>query len=74
MLRLPTVHVHRRRDQGLSLHRRLLELYCERGSTGLVEWDSERRVPIKTGDAAAVVEMMLEVGRETGVLEDTGER
>ena len=68
VLRLPTIHVHGRLDQGLHLHQRLLDQYCEKGSARLVEWDGDHRVPLKTKDAAAVVEQMLEVGRETGVL------
>ena len=67
ILRLPTVHVHGRRDQGLHLHKRLLEQYCEVGSTRLVEWDGDHRVPVRTKDVAAIVEQILDVGRETGV-------
>ena len=70
VLRLPTIHVHGLRDQGLHLHKRLLE-YCEKGSTRVVEWDGDHRIPFKTTDAAAVVAQMLEVGRETGVLKES---
>ena len=70
ILRLPTIHVHGLRDQGLHLHKRLLE-YCEKGSTRLVEWDGDHRIPFKTTDAAAVVAQMLEIGRETGVLKES---
>ena len=68
ILRLPTVHVHGRQDQGLHLHKQLLEQYCEIGSTRLVEWDGDHRVPVKTKDVAAIVEEIFDVGRETGVL------
>ena len=70
ILRLPTIHVHGLRDQGLHLHKRLLE-YCEKGSTRIVEWDGDHRIPFKTTDAAAVVAQMLEIGRETGVLKES---
>ena len=70
ILRLPTIHVHGLRDQGLHLHKRLLE-YCEKGSTRVVEWDGDHRIPFKTTDAAAVVAQMLKIGRETGVLKES---
>ncbi|KAL1959045.1 hypothetical protein VTO42DRAFT_3286 [Malbranchea cinnamomea] len=68
ILRLPTVHVHGLRDPGLPLHRQLLERYCEKGTTRLVEWDGGHRVPIKTHDVEAVVKQIIEVAVETGVL------
>ena len=68
MLRLPTVHVHGRQDQGLHLHRRLLDQYCEPGSARLVEWDGNHRIPFKPKDVALIVEQMLDVARETGAL------
>lgn len=67
VVRLPTIHVHGLQDPGLRLHRRLLDEYCEKGSTRLVEWDGDHRVPIKTKDVAAVVEQILDVANETGV-------
>ncbi|MCJ1460145.1 hypothetical protein MMC28_010524 [Mycoblastus sanguinarius] len=70
ILRLPTIHVHGIGDPGLELHRQLLEQYCEQGSARLVEWDGNHRVPIKKNDVAAVVEQILDVARETGVLSD----
>jgi predicted esterase len=70
VLRLPTIHVHGMRDQGLDLHRHLLEQYCQVGSTRLLEWDGDHRVPIRSKDVAAIVEQILDVARETGVLMD----
>lgn len=67
VVRLPTIHVHGCRDPGLHLHKRLLEQYCENGSTRLVEWDGDHRLPIKTKDVAAIVEQILDVASETGV-------
>ncbi|KAA6409325.1 MAG: citrinin biosynthesis oxidoreductase [Lasallia pustulata] len=66
VLRLPTIHVHGLRDQGLELHRHLLEKYCD-GSARLVEWDGNHRVPIKTKDVAAIVREIPDVAEEEGV-------
>ncbi|KAI9742329.1 MAG: hypothetical protein M1818_003862 [Claussenomyces sp. TS43310] len=68
-LRLPTIHVHGLQDPGLHLHRQLLEQCCEKGSTRLVEWNGNHRLPIKTQDVSLVVEQILAVAKETGVLE-----
>lgn len=69
LLRRPTVHVHGLLDPGLPLHRGLLDLYCETGTTRLVEWQGAHRLPIKRLDVEPVVEQILAVARETGVLE-----
>ena len=68
ILHLPTIHVHGLRDQGLDLHRQMLERYCEKENTRLLEWDGDHRVPIKSKDVAAVVAQILDIGKETGVL------
>ena len=67
VLRLPTIHVHGLWDQGLELHRRLLDGYCGE-NVRVVEWDGNHRVPIKTKDVAAIVHETLVVAREQGVL------
>ncbi|GME49737.1 hypothetical protein M1830_009015 [Neofusicoccum parvum] len=67
-LYLPTIHVHGLTDPGLELHRQLLEQSCQKGSTRLVQWDGNHRLPIKTGDTMAVVQAVLEMAAETGVL------
>lgn len=67
-LRVPTVHVHGLRDPGLHLHRRLLDQYCDPGSTMLVEWDGEHRVPIKTEVVDRVVRATFDVARRTGAI------
>lgn len=69
MLRLPTIHVHGRKDPGIHLHRQLLDQYCERGSTTLIEWDGDHRVPIKSADVAAVAGQILNLAEETGVFD-----
>jgi hypothetical protein len=65
-LRLPTVHVHGTKDPGIHLHRRLLNQYCEAGSTTVIEWEGEHRVPIKKKDVDEIVEAIFEVARKTG--------
>ena len=70
MLRIPTLHVHGLQDSGLELHRRFLHEFCERGSTRLVQWDGDHRVPLKHRDVAAVAEQIFALAKQTGVLED----
>ena len=67
VLRLPTVHVHGLQDPGLWYHWQLLEQYCEKGTTRLVTWDGDHRVPIKSHDVDLVVQQILEVAEQTGV-------
>jgi Serine hydrolase (FSH1) len=66
-LRLPTVHVHGLQDPGLHLHRRLVHDYCEPGSTTLVEWDGNHRIPLKKVDVEKVVDAILKVSTACGV-------
>ncbi|KAI5287379.1 hypothetical protein KEM52_001614 [Ascosphaera acerosa] len=68
LLRVPTVHVHGSKDEGLPLHRKLLELYCQPGSTELVQWCGDHRLPLRAYDVEAVVEQILSVARRTGAL------
>jgi predicted esterase len=65
-LRLPTIHVHGLQDPGLHLHRRLLDDYCVEGSTTLVEWDGNHRIPLKKADVGKVVEAIMKVAGECG--------
>ncbi|GAB1201370.1 hypothetical protein APSETT444_010762 [Aspergillus pseudonomiae] len=67
-LQILTVHVHGLTDPGLELHRRLLYQYCDSRTATLVEWSGNHRVPIKFRDAASVVEQILCVAQQTGVL------
>ena len=68
VLRLPTIHVHGLQDPGLELHKQLLEGYCEKESTSLIEWDGNHRVPIKAIVVARIVREIFAVARETGVI------
>ncbi|UNI24528.1 hypothetical protein JDV02_010265 [Purpureocillium takamizusanense] len=64
----PTVHVHGVLDPGLARHRRLLAAYCAEGTTRLVEWQGDHRLPIKAPDVQAVADAVMEVARETGAI------
>ena len=63
-LRLPTVHIHGLKDEGLVLHRRCVEDYCAAGTTTVVEWDGPHRIPIKKVDVERVVEAILQIANE----------
>jgi hypothetical protein len=65
-LRVPTVHVHGLRDEGLDLHRRVVKDYCAPLTTTVVEWDGPHRVPIKKTDVEKVVQAMVELVEEYG--------
>ncbi|KAH7320632.1 serine hydrolase FSH [Stachybotrys elegans] len=60
-IRTETLHVHGLRDSGLEWHRRLFSKYCKGGSTRLMEWDGDHRVPIKTAEVAAIVKDILDM-------------
>lgn len=68
LLRLPTIHVHGRQDPGLELHCHFLEESFQRGSARLVEWDGGHRLPVKSKDVDVVVDAILGIARENGVL------
>ena len=67
ILRLPTIHVHGLKDNGLHLHQRLMNRYCDPRTTTLVEWEGEHRVPLKKADVNAVVQAIVKVADEQGV-------
>ncbi|KAJ4372058.1 hypothetical protein N0V83_003831 [Neocucurbitaria cava] len=66
-LRKPTLHVHGLADPGLFLHQKLLDEYCEIGTTALVEWEGAHRIPIKSKDVDRVVEAIYDIAESTGV-------
>lgn len=66
-LRLPTVHIHGLKDEGLSLHRRCVEDYCAAGTTTVIEWDGPHRIAIKKNDVDRMVEAWTSVADEYGV-------
>ena len=62
-VRFPTVHVHGLNDPGLPLHRKLMDPYCETGTTQLIEWGGDHRVPFKTGDVEPIVEAIFKAAK-----------
>lgn len=66
-LRVPTLHVHGLRDEGLELHRKAVEDYCAPGTTSVVEWDGPHRVPIKRTDVEKVVTAFVDLVDEYGL-------
>jgi predicted esterase len=67
ILRKSTLHVHGTADPGLHLHQRLLNEYCEDGTTTLVEWGGAHRIPIKAMDVTRVVDAIYDLAEGTGV-------
>ncbi|KAF2874745.1 serine hydrolase FSH [Massariosphaeria phaeospora] len=67
ILKKPTLHVHGTADPGLHLHRRMLNEYCEKETTTLVEWDGAHRVPIKSKDVNPVVAAIYDIAEQTGL-------
>lgn len=67
VLRKPTIHVHGMADAGLHLHRKLLDEYCEKGSTTLIEWDGAHRIAIKSKDVEPIVEAVYDVAEQVGI-------
>ncbi|OKL55495.1 esterase [Talaromyces atroroseus] len=68
VLYLPTIHVHGTLDAGLDEHRKLLRQYSERGTTRVMEWEGNHRIPIKTKDVMVLVQNIFDVAYETDVL------
>ncbi|KAI0451016.1 serine hydrolase FSH [Xylaria acuta] len=68
VLRLPSIHVHGLADPGLHLHQELFEQYSDPASARLVQWDGGHRVVLKGTDVQPVVDAIIEVAKETGVL------
>lgn len=65
---LPTLHVHGLQDPGLWRHRRMVDLYCKPEKARVVEWDGGHRLPFKPSDVQRIVDGILDMARETGVL------
>jgi predicted esterase len=66
----PTLHVHGLEDPGIDRHRQLISLYCKSGTTKLVEWNGDHRIPIKTPDVDLVVSNVLQMARDTGAIQN----
>ncbi|TLD09714.1 hypothetical protein PspLS_11394 [Pyricularia sp. CBS 133598] len=67
LLRVPTLHVHGTLDPGIEFHRQLLERCCAPGTTQLLEWPGNHRVPIKSVDVDPLVAEMIQMAASTGV-------
>lgn len=67
LLRIPTIHVHGLKDEGLHLHRRLLGKYCAPGSATLVEWDGNHRLPFKGPDVLSVTDQTTRLSKDLGI-------
>ncbi|KAI0409118.1 serine hydrolase FSH [Xylaria palmicola] len=68
VLRLPSIHVHGSADPGLHLHQELYERYTDPKCTRLVQWDGGHRIVLKATDVQPVVDAIVAVAKETGVL------
>jgi pimeloyl-ACP methyl ester carboxylesterase len=68
VLRIPTLHVHGRKDPGIANHRRLLTDFCQAETTRVVEWDGDHRVVIQAADVAAVASEILAISKQTGAI------
>lgn len=68
-LRIPTLHVHGTSDPGIELHRNLLRQYCDPKASRLIEWSGGHRVPIMSQDVSRIVEEILSLSRDLGILD-----
>ncbi|KAK7701733.1 hypothetical protein SLS64_010181 [Diaporthe eres] len=67
VLHVPTIHVHGLQDPGLDYHVKLLSEWCEPGTTQLIQWEGNHRLPFKTPDVSKVVNAILDLARKEGV-------
>lgn len=70
IVRIPTIHVHGKRDPGLQMHQRFMKEYFEKEAVRQVVWDGDHLVPLRSGDVSAVVNQILDLSEQTGVFED----
>lgn len=68
LVTIPTIHVHGLLDPGLSFHRTLLKEWCQRGTTTLIQWNGNHRLPFKTDDVKLVVDAILMTAEEEGII------
>lgn len=69
-VKVPTIHMQGLLDQGLHLHREMLEDYCVEDTARLIEWNAAHVVPLKRADVGILVTQIVEIAKETGVLRD----
>jgi predicted esterase len=56
----PTIHMHGLQDLGLKFHRIWVNKCCKEGSTTVIEWEGNHRLPIKPKDVSLVVHAINE--------------
>ena len=64
---IPTVHVHGLQDPGLQQHREMRNLWFAPRSAKLVQWDGDRRLPIKPADVDEVLAKIYDLAEEAGI-------
>ena len=64
---VPEKTVHETRDNGLNLHRQLFQEFCAIESKGLMEWDGDHRVPLKSEDVPLAAGQINELAKQTRV-------
>ncbi|KAL7943634.1 serine hydrolase FSH [Trichoderma barbatum] len=62
----PTLHIHGLRDPALQNHRKLYK-YSKKGTSMLLEWDGDHRLPIKPDDVSRTVSRILQLAERTGM-------
>ncbi len=67
IIRIPTLHVHGTRDNGLKPHRELFEEFCVIERRELIEWDGDHRVPLKFKDVSLTAGQIRELAEQTRI-------
>jgi hypothetical protein len=66
-VKIPTLHVHGLADPGLEQHREMRDLWFAAGTSTLVEWDGDHRLPIKPADVDKVLEQIYALAENAGL-------
>lgn len=64
-LEIPTLHVHGLLDEGIEMHRFMMEDFCDAKTAKVVEWQGGHRMPLKTSDIEAVTSAIRALAVET---------
>ncbi|GKZ19792.1 hypothetical protein AbraIFM66951_010791 [Aspergillus brasiliensis] len=67
-LNIPTVHVYGSRDSMLRDFTHVLYDCCTPTSAQRYDWDADHQIPLKTIDVDAIIQMVMQVARETGAI------
>ncbi|KAI9147505.1 Esterase citA [Paramyrothecium foliicola] len=68
VLSKPTLHVLGLQDPDVEKHRVLMEKYCKKGTTKLIEWDGGHRVPVEPQYVRQIVKHILDMGEDADML------